>query len=373
MIRILHVIGTMNRGGAETLIMEIYRNIDRTKIQFDFFVYNYSDAPGAYDEEILSMGGKIFLAQKRFYQSPPAFMKELREFFSSHPEYKIVHSHLNFISGYISKAAKSAGINIIIAHSHVAHQKTDWLHRCIFRYGKVLIKKNADYVFGCSEDALKTLVGKSSDGSTHFVINNAINIDKFSFSQEQRKNWRNQLGVNSETFVIGNVASFTYPKNHEHLVRTFAEVVKIRNNSMLILIGTGSKEQEIKDLAKSLSIEDKIIFMGSRSDVNDIINAFDVFVMPSHYEGLGIVLIEAQANGLPCIISADVIPDESDMKCGMVTRVSLNEDSSVWAQTCLDAKERIDSNVASQAIDKAGFNIKLVANWIQNFYLTNWK
>ena len=369
-VRVLHIVGAMNRGGTETLLMELYRHIDRTKIQFDFFIYNYSEQPGAYDEEILSLGGRIYNAKRRFYRGPIAYCKELRDFFSAHPEYPIVHAHQYKMSGYMLAMAKKCKVKTTIAHSHIAFHMTDLLRGCADYVGKKLLVANTDYYFGCSEDAVIELADKYSDNETRFVLKNAIDSEKFSFSNEKRALWRKNLGASDSTFVLGNVARFTYQKNHEHLLRVFAEVLKDKEDGLLILVGVGSKEQETKELARKLGVENKVLFMGSRGDVNDIVNAFDIFVMPSRYEGLGIVLIEAQANGLPCVISADVIPDEADVQAGLVTRVSLQQTVREWAEACIKCCKRMEPESAKAAVEKAGYDIKKVAKWLEDFYIS---
>lgn len=371
-IRILHIVGTMNRGGAETLLMELYRHIDRNKVQFDFLIYNYSGKPGAFDEEILSLGGKIFETKQRFYRNPFAFIHELKEFFKTHSEYRIVHSHQYAMSGYMLWAAKKTSQPVTIAHSHIAFPITDFLRKCADNIGKKLLKNYADFYFGCSEDAVVELFGKQTDNKTCFVIKNAINVEKFAFSTKTRNHWRQTLNANDDTLIIGNVARFNHQKNHTHIIKTFAKLNEIKNNSLLLLIGDGTLRPQIEDLAKKLSVYEKVHFLGVRSNVQEIINAFDIFLMPSHYEGLGIVLIEAQANGLPCVISEDVIPAEADAGAGLITRVSLAESPKKWAEACLNAGNRKPSEEIKPAIINSGYDIDAVANWLQNFYIEHW-
>lgn len=373
MIRVLHIVGAMNRGGAETLLMELYRHIDRRKVQFDFLVYNYSDKPGAYDEEIRELGGKIFHAKRRFYRGPISFCREVKNFFDEHPEYHIVHAHQYATSGYMLAMAKKTGVPVTIAHSHIAFPITTFLRRCADAVGKLLLKSNADYYFGCSDDALIALAGVKSDNKKYYLMKNAIDSRKFNYSDEHRQIWREKIGADDATFVIGNVARFTYQKNHEHILRVFAEIQKNVKNSLLVLIGTGSREEEMRSLAKELNILTKVLFLGSRENVNDIINAFDLFLMPSRYEGLGIVLIEAQANGLPCVMTEHVIPDEADVGAGLVSRVELNVTPEEWAKVCMNAGERIDSEIAQKAIIESGYEISEVSGWLQKFYLEHWR
>lgn len=371
-IRILHIVGAMNRGGTETLLMELYRHIDRSKIQFDFLIYNYSDKPGAFDEEILSLGGRIFEAKRRFYKGPISYYNELKYFFKEHPEYKIVHAHQYATSGYMLRAAKKTTNPTTISHSHIAFPITDFLRRCADFVGKKLLHKYADFYFGCSEDAIVALSHQPPDNKTRFVMNNAIDIAKFGFSKELRTQWRQYLGADENTLILGNVARFNHQKNHEHIVKCFSEIVKRKDNSILVLVGDGSLRQQTEELSKQLGVYDKIEFLGVRSDVQDIINAFDIFLMPSRYEGLGIVLIEAQANGLPCVISADVIPKEADVNAGLVTRVALHKSPKEWADACLNAGNRKHIEEVKFAIINSGYDINTVANRLQNFYIEHW-
>lgn len=372
-IRILHMSGTMNRGGAETLIMELYRHIDRSKIQFDFMIYNYSGKCGAYDEEIKSMGGRIYEMRCRLYQNPFAYWREAKGFFDSHPEYRFIHAHQFAKSGYILSAAKKSDENrITIAHSHLAFPHTDFLRWCADCFGKELLKKYTDYYFGCSEDALVALSGHKSNGKNIILLKNAIDSEKFRFSDVYRKKWRDFLGTGRNTLVVGNVARFTYQKNHKHLLLTFKEIVDIRQDSILVLIGIGKEQDHIRHLADSLNLSEKVYFLGSRDDVHEIINAFDVFMLPSRFEGLGIVLIEAQANGLPCVISDHVIPEEADVGAGIVQRLSLRKKPAEWALACMNAPNRIDCEIAQNVVNVSGYGIGPVAKWLQDFYLNKW-
>lgn len=372
MIRILHIIGAMNRGGAETFLMELYRHIDRSKVQFDFLIYNYTDTEGVFDQEILSLGGKIYEMKQRFYRNPLAYIKELKIFFKNHPEYKIIHSHQNSMAGYSLSVAKTHSKALTISHSHSAFVVNKILRKYCNKIGRILLHRYADFFFGCSNAALMETSNQKVNNQTHFIVKNAIDIDKFTYSDKMRDLWRKQLGANKYTFILGNVARFTSEKNHKHIIQTFAELNKKRKNSLLVLIGDGPRLSECKVLAESLNISDKIKFLGVRSDVENIINSFDAFILPSFQEGLGIVLIESQTNGLPCVISADVIPDEADTGAGLVTRMSLNDSPQKWAETCLNIISRKRTDEVKQTIINSGYEINTVANWLQNFYIKHW-
>lgn len=368
-IRILHVVGAMNQGGAETLLMELYRHIDRSLVQFDFLVYNYTENPGFFDGEIQEMGGKIYQAKSRFYREPLSFWNELCNFFEQHSEYRIIHSHQFKMSGFILTAAKRSGNKITIAHSHAIDGSKGLIRDVVNYFAIKLLHRSTDYYLGCSEDALHALSGFYSDGKKRFILKNAIDIEKFSFSAEDRKKWRSALGVDENTLIIGSVGRFLPVKNHKLLVESFFYVNKINPNTLLVLIGSGALEEEINNRVNALGLKEKVVFMGNRSDVNKILNSFDVFGLPSKSEGLGIVLIEAQDNGVPCVISADVIPKEVDVGNNLVKKVSLNAPAHVWANMYLEAPKRADKNIAKRAVRDAGYDINMVSKWLQEFYL----
>jgi len=373
-IRILHIVGVMNRGGAETLLMELYRHIDTTKVQFDFLVYNYTNQPGAYDEEIISRGGRLFFATKKFYQGPVAFCLELYRFFKQHPEYRIVHIHQYAPSGYMAAMAKKANRNCVtIAHSHSIHTNTAFLRNVSEKISKKLLKKNADFIFGCSKDAIELRFSQSPDNQRFFVVNNAIDVKKYAFDITKRTQWRKTFGADDKTVIIGNVARFSEEKNHRFIVEIFDCFTKLNSDCRLVFVGDGEKRQEIEQLVREKDLVDKVYFLGVRDDVNEILNAFDVFILPSQFEGLGIVLIEAQANGLPCVISSGVIPQEADVGAELVTRVGLEEPAFVWAKACVDVQsDRCESQFAQQSVIKSGYEIGSVTNWLEYFYLSYW-
>ncbi|MBQ6381833.1 MAG: glycosyltransferase [Clostridia bacterium] len=372
-IRVLHIVGAMNRGGTENLIMELYRNTDRSKVQFDFLVYNYSNQPGAFDDEILSLGGKIYQADKRFYRQPFAFFKELKQFLKQHNEYRMVHIHQFAHSGYMARIAKRNFHLKTIVHSHSTYFASNPLRKIISFFNVRFIKKYADFLFGCSTDAIEQRLNIKIDNKRAFVVNNCIDVEKFAFDSEQREKWRRAFGAGDSTRVIGNVARFTREKNHELIIQAFHFIHSDVPDSKLVLIGDGDRKHMMEKLVQEKGLTDSVLFLGVREDVNSIINALDVFLMPSRFEGLGIVLIEAQANGLPCVASELVIPKEADVGAGIVTRVSLEENAQTWAKKCLEVSGRLESEKAQQAVKTAGFTSDKTAAWLQDFYLKNWK
>lgn len=365
-IRVLHVVGAMNRGGVEVLLMDLYKNIDHNKVQFDFMVHTQDDS--LFDEEILSLGGRIFKLKNRFVKNPFNYLRELYVFFRRHSEYNIIHSHMNSMSGYILWMAKMANVKKRISHSHIARPKSNILRLFVWSIGKKLISSNANLMLGCSSDAIFDLSGLAVDNHNRIVMKNAIAIKNFKFNEEKRIFFRKSFGISLETLVVGNVARFEDQKNHLFMIDSFNKILKLRKNTVLLLIGSGSLLPLIQKKVKELNIEENVKFLGVRKDVSHILNAMDVFFMPSLYEGLGIVLIEAQANGLPCVAS-DTIPAEADIKAGLMNFVGLREDENIWRDTILKVNRNNCTKEPQLAAIEAGYDIKQVSDWLQNFYI----
>lgn len=366
-IRILHVVTTMDYGGVETLLMEIYRNIDRNKIQFDFLCHNSSE--GKYVEEIKTLGGYIY-ETKSILRSGGVkkYKRSLISFFKQHPEYQIIHCHKNVQNGIILKAAADAEIPVRISHSHIANRNYNCFAEYYYRYSMREIKRETTDYFACSLDAAKHLYQDESIVDKTLIIKNSIDIEKFKFSNQSRNIIRDNLNAKND-FIIVHVGRFMEQKNHNYIIDIFSEIVKKRNNSRLWLIGDGVLQPQIQERVLSLGISEKVEFIGSVNNVHDYLSASDVFLFPSLFEGLGIVLIEAQANGLPCVISKDVIPEEVDVGANLITRLSLNQSKKEWASACLNFTRRVDSEIAQQAVRDAGYDIKETAHKLQNFYL----
>ena len=302
-IRVLHVVQRMEAAGVQTLLMNIYRNIDRNKVQFDFLVH-YTE-PQFYDEEIKKMGGKLYKLSVREDYNFLKYKHDLDLFYKEHKEYKIVHGHMNSLGAIYLNAAEKASVPVRIAHAH--SNKT--IYRiAIIKYLKIFITEqyanHATDLFACSEDA-----GKYMFRDKPFtVINNAIDSDLFKAEPEIRDKIRNDLRLNNN-FIIGHVGRFHPQKNQLFLIDIFYEIKKIRSNAKLILVGSGENEIEIRSKITKLELEKDILFLGNRSDMNIVYQSFDVFAFPSIHEGLGIAAIEAQAAGIPTVCT-DTLPKE---------------------------------------------------------------
>lgn len=359
-IRILQVVTYMGRGGLETMLMNYYRNIDRSKVQFDFLTHRSEKAD--YDDEIEALGGKIYHLP-RLNPFSRSYLKALDRFFKEHREYQVVHCHQDCLSGVVLKVAKANGVKFTIAHAHSASQDKN-LKYLIKVIAKKNIKKYSDQLFACGDEAGKWMF----ETDDFKVINNAIDTDLYTYNQEKSLEVRRKLGIEGK-FVVGHVGRFNYPKNHKFIVDVFDEVCKIEPDSVLMLVGDGDLRGEIEDKVKALGLKDKVKFMGIRSDVNELMQAIDVFLFPSLYEGLPVTMVEAQASGLKCIIS-DKVPKECALTDN-VQVVKLEDSPKIWANQVLQYKNYERRNT-KQDIEKANFDIKANAKWLQEFYLNKY-
>lgn len=357
MFRILQVVNIMDRAGLETMLMNYYRNIDRTKIQFDFLTHR--SVPGAYDQEIHCLGGRIYQAPRLYPQNYVHYFKFMRAFFAKHPEYSVIHSHIDTMSAFPLMAAKKAGVPVRIAHSHNTKIDRD-LKYLIKECGHILTPYVSNVYCACGTEAGKFMFGKRD----FKVIHNAVDLEKYNFSEKVRKKKRQELGIDNN-LVIGHVGRYRYVKNQSFLIDVFYHICKKVPKSVLLLIGKGEDEQMLKNKAKKLGIYNKIKFLIDRSDVDELYQTMDIFVMPSLFEGLPVVGIEAQANGLPCVIS-DNISDEI-IATENVVRKSLKESPEAWAETILKLeKNRQRANIGQ--LRNKGYDIKTEAISLQEWY-----
>lgn len=357
-VRILQVVTKMDRAGLETMLMNYYRNIDRNRVQFDFLVHR--DEKGDYDDEILAMGGKIYHTYPIHPRYLVLYFTRLNFFFAEHPEYKIVHSHVDSLSAFPLCAAKKAGVPIRIAHSHSTDFDRDF--KLPLRYlSKRMLHSTANRYWGCSKPAVQFMFGNKVYSSGHYMIfKNAIDSKRFSFSKEIRDRMREELGIKGR-LAIGHVGRFDYAKNHDFLIDVFYETYKQNSNAVLLLIGDGGQKTRIQEKVDALSLEESVKFLGSRSDVPFLLQALDLFLLPSRYEGLPLVLVEAQAAGLPCMIS-DVVTSEVEITSGLVSYVPLCSGAESWAQKILTAVANgLERHDTFKEIQESGYDIVVAA------------
>lgn len=364
-IRVLHVIGIMNRGGAETMIMNLYRHIDRSKVQFDF-VENSSE-PAVFDEEILSLGGRIFRCPHYNGKNHFTYVKWWNDFFKAHPkEYPIVHGHLGSTASIYLSVAKKYGA-YAIAHSHSSGTDHS-LHANLYQIMSYNTRNVADYFFACSEAAGKERFGSKVVSGDHYaVLNNAIDVNRFSYNPSVRNAVRDELGIGQIQLVVGHIGRYTKEKNHEFTLKIFSELKKMDSNARLLMVGDGTLRTHIMQMAEQASLSSDVIFTGVRSDVERLVQAMDVFVLPSLYEGLPVTMVEAQTAGLPCIIS-DKVPSECILTEGLVDIMTLSASPEAWAEKIL-AKRAIPRTDRRAEIAAHGFDITTEAVKLQEFYL----
>lgn len=299
MIKVLHIVGKMDMAGLETLMMTFYRNIDRSKIQFHFV--SLSGQKGFYDDEIIALGGKVLYPPEAYNWKNPLIFKKWFEGIVSTKEYDILHSHNGGAANIVFAIAKKYGMRTII-HSHHASTKKDTRIKSFGRkISKTLAFRNVDLFLACSNEA-----GKFMFGNRQFtVLNNAINVNKFVFNEDVRIKIRNQLNLNGK-FVIGAIGRLTQQKNPYGLLDIFENTLSTNPACVLLWIGKGELEREIKEKIKEKDLQDNVIMLGAVDNVFEIVQAMDLFILPSFFEGLGIVAVEAQASGLPTICSNTV-------------------------------------------------------------------
>lgn len=357
-IRVLQIIRTMNIGGAETFIMNVYRNIDRDKIQFDFLV----NGEGIYDSEIRKLGGRIYKIPYLTEVGQFKYIKELKNFLDIHKEFKIVHSHIDQVSGIIVQTARLCNIPLIISHSHSTKNSNGIIGKIYKRYLQSKINKNTDIKMACGHDAAKWLYrGQDSDA---IIVNNGIDVNKFKFKEEFRKEIRKEFNIDNNTIVVGHVGRFSKVKNHEFLIDVFNEYQK-SIDSVLMLVGDGYLKDKIENKVFKLNLQDKVKFLGNRKDVYKVYSAFDVILFPSLYEGISIALIEAQCNGLK-ILASDTIDPKTDI-IGNIYIESLKKLPEEWNSKLKKINMKRNENI--KKIVENGYDINTVAKRIEKIYL----
>ena len=361
-IRVLNMFTIMDRGGAETMVMNYYRHIDRTKVQFDFLVHRQQR--GAYDDEIEALGGRIYRMCPVYPQNFARYKRDLRGFFQAHSEYKIIHSHMSELGYFAFREAERQGVPVRICHAHNAPHGFD-AKMFIRTYFKKRMMPYLTHLFMCGEESGKWLYGEKNK-SRFIMLNNAIDAASYTYDLSKREELRRQLGLADE-LVIGHVGRFNPQKNHPFLMDIFAALLKKESSAVLLLVGGGEGMSKMQEKVQELGIAEHVRFLGVRSDVADLMQAMDMFVLPSLYEGLPVTMVEAQAAGLPCIIS-DKVPPECILTEGLVDVMPLSASPGAWAEKIL-AKRAIPRTDRRAEIAAHGFDITTEAVKLQEFYL----
>lgn len=357
MIRVL-IVSTTDLGfnGITSVIMNYYRNIDKKKIQFDFVICEKIHE--SVSDEIKKLGGNIYILpsrKKRLFK----YIKSLKSLVKEN-NYKVVHVHGNSGTLYFDiHALKQVGVPVRIAHSH----NSTCTYKIIHRLLKKPLSRETTHPIACSKLAGDWLFTKD-----YTVLNNGIDIEKFKFNNEVRDKYRREMDL-EDKYVIGHVGNFLYQKNHEYLLKVFKEVINRNPKAVLMLVGDGKLEAEIKSLINRLGIQDSVLMLGKRSDTAELMQAMDVFVFPSRFEGLPVVLVEAQSAGLKCIIS-NAITKECQIT-GEVEYLDLSEEIDKWVDKILMIKSGYQRNIAFEKVRKSKFNIKNETKKLEEIYISN--
>lgn len=374
-IRILHSVSNMARGGIETMLMNYYRHIDLNLVQFDFLCNK--KLPGAYDREIRQMGGRVFWTPGLNPLKFPAYLRYMDALFRKHPDdYPIIHAHNGAFGVYALYAARKAGIHHRIFHAHGAGHTVDfklpWKWFC-----KTQLAKNANHNWTCGEDAAKCYFGKKTVSAGNYtLIKNAIEVKRFRYNEQVRRAIRRQYGLEGK-HVIGHVGRFAEQKNHRFLVDLFKTYVKEESASQgslqpatLVLLGDGELLDSVRCWVSQSGLQDRVLFAGNVENTDQWYQAFDLFLLPSHWEGLPVTGIEAQAAGLPCLFSDNVTQEVKISH--QVTFLNLKQPLHEWTGAMRDllfVGERHDDSALMTA---AGYNIEVEAKKLQDLYLTFW-
>ena len=360
-IKVLQCVTSMNRGGLETVIMNYYRNIDRNKFDFDFLVQR--NGRFDYSDEIEKLGGKIYSIPAFSPFKVKKYNMAMKRFFEKHADqYDIIHAHNNSFAMYILRAAKGCGFDVRIAHSHIAEVKFDPIRAPFIAYNKARLKDVCTARFACSNEAGKWLFG--DDDFT--IIKNAIDLEKFVFDKRKRKEYREKYDVSSRTILLGHIGRFEVQKNHLFLIKIM-KVAKERGDDVkLMMIGEGRLESNIRRLVEEEGLGDSVVFVGNVGNPQDYLNAMDVFVFPSFFEGLGMVVIEAQANGLPCVV-ADTVVNECKVTPLVKFANLSNTSAGEWLKQIMKCGKNSRKNYYLE-LEKAGYDIEAAVKKLECKY-----
>lgn len=361
-IRVAIILGKWVGGGVEAIIMNYYKHMDRNRIQFDFIIDE--DSVFVPYDEIEELGGRVILCPP--YQKLFKYIRKLKKIFKEN-DYTIVHSQINTLSIFPLYVAKKTGIPIRIAHSHSTSNKKEWKKNMIKILLRPFSKVCANKYMCCSELAGRWLFGnKEYDKGNVYLLNNAIDVGKFKYDETIRNNKRKELGISNDVLVIGHIGRFVEQKNHRFLVDIFNEIKKNNDNSLLLLAGNGPLMNEIKNRVHNLGLDNDVRFLGQRSDANELYQAFDVFVLPSLYEGLPVVGIEAQASGSLCFLSDDMTKETKILESTVF--LSLDDDADKWAAHILKDVESYRKHDTIDEVSQRGFDIEKEAVKLMNKY-----
>ncbi|MDY4863585.1 MAG: glycosyltransferase [Collinsella sp.] len=365
-VRVLQVIGAMDRGGAETLLMNLYRSMDRKRVQFDFLVNETRECD--YDNEIKELGGHIYTIPRFNIVNGVSYKRHCSDFFNT-SRYRIVHGHIGLPAPiYLKEASRSGAFTI--AHSHAQNYPMS-LNELVFRLCSYPVRYVADCYMACSKEAGMDRFGRQiADGPSFHVLKNGVDTDVMSFNRRERNKVRMELGIDINTPVFGHIGRLTSVKNHKFLLEVFLNICNAMPNSKLLLVGRGELESQLRESVEKMGLGNNVMFLGIRDDVSSILSAMDVFIFPSFSEGLSCAVIEAQSVGLQVLLSTGV--PESAKILPETLRLDLSLGPQFWADNAmqlLETSQRYDRSLAKSFVIKAGFDIESSALWLQELYL----
>ena len=362
-IIVAHIMGKMVGGGVEAVVMNYYKHIDKNRVQFDFIIDK--DSTYVPTSEIESLGGRIIKVSP--YQQLGDYLKELRQVFRTN-HYTIVHSHINTLSLFPLYCAKKEKVPIRIAHSHSTSNRKELAKNTLKGLFKPFSKLFPTHYFCCSKLGGQWLFGEEADKKKQVtLIQNASEVDRFLYNEQIRNQKRKELGLKKDTLVIGHIGRFVKQKNHQFLIDIFYEIHKKDEKAILVLAGDGPDRLEIQAKVKKLGLQDNVKFLGLIKDADKFYQAIDVFLLPSLYEGLPVVGVEAQAAGLLCFFSDDMT---KETKILTTTKfVSLDKSAKVWAEIILKNYRKFVRKNTREEIRKANFDIEIEAKKLENIYL----
>ena len=362
-VKVLHVVGAMNRAGTETMLMNFYRHMDHDKFQFDFVSYDKGIAD--YDEEIESLNGTIIKLTKT------SSIKQLFAAIKKYGPYDVVHAHTLFHSGIVNLAAFLAGVKIRITHAHTTTDKSSFSRKIYMTTMRFLINTFSTTLLACSKEAGLFVFGKESVKKEKYsYFPNAIDYAAFLQPTEiDVENFKLEEGLENQSIVIGHIGTFKTSKNHMFLLSIMERLVEKEPAITLLFVGDGELRQSIQEKAQQQGLMDNVKFLGVRKDIQTLLHSMDVFVFPSIYEGLGLVLLEAQASGVPCIVSEAIQP-EADLGFGLVEKLPLAEGSEIWAERIIQSvgKKEKNTNKIMSHFEKSGYSLTNGMAILQKIY-----
>lgn len=363
-IRVLHVLGGVGLGGAESRIMDLYRQMDRDEIQFDFLIHRNDGKKQFYEDEITALGGHIYALPKFRVYNYFSYKKAVTSFFALHHEFQVVQGHMTSTAAIYLPIAKRFGIPVTVAHARNAGvvKGPKGIATRFFRRG---LAKKADVLFACSKLAGEDVFGTDAVKQGRVkIIHNAIDVKRFAFDEKKRQEARAELEL-TDQLVLGHVGRFDYQKNHPYLLEVFAEVCKKKSDAVLLLLGDGGARQAMEERCRELGIAERVKFLGNRKDTERFYQAMDVFLLPSFFEGLPGVLVEAQAAGLACLVS-DTVTKEAQAT-DLVSRLSIDAPPECWAEEILKRVPYVRRNTTKE-LTEAGFDVRTQAQGYRQFY-----